>query len=232
MPLATYTRRTVTVAASALVALVCAAPSADAASITFINVPTLTGTLQQEPNGGFPANTYQAYPTANNIAYGILAEVSGTIAGYPHIHAAAHLTDGYYGNGRSWIGDDSNSWFRLDFGSPVTMTSVAFGRDRLGYFDDREPGQFTIRVSSDGISYTTIVDSSLLGFSGSIEFGDTVLSTFDPVVARYLQMTFTEFGAAIDEVEVQGTPVPEPSTLALLGLGLAAIAARSRRRAA
>ncbi len=200
-------------------ALLLSSVTSNAAVISIISDPVLVGSQFQKPTYPINQGAYQAYNTGTNLAYnGISAVVSGTIAGYPLIHNAAYLNDGYYGNGTSWISNSSNSWVILDLGSSHLINSVSFGRDRLGYFDDRDPGQFTISVSMSQYSgYTTVADSSLLSFSGNISGNDTILTTFDSVNARYVKLTFANNGVAIDEVGVYA--VPEPSAALLLGVG-------------
>jgi hypothetical protein len=211
-------------------ALVLSSVTSNAAVISYINDPVLVGSQLQKPTYPINQGAYRAYNTITNLAYnGIAAVVSGTIAGVPLIHNAAYLNDGYYGNGASWISDNSNSWVILDLGSSHLINSVSFGRDRLGYFDDRDPGQYTISVSmSQSSGYTTVADSSLLSFSGNITGNDTILTTFNAVNARYIKMTFVNSGVAIDEVGVYA--VPEPSATILLGFGTIGLGVLRRKK--
>jgi len=66
-----------------------------------------------------------------------------------------------------------------------------------------------------------------------IPLGQTVAVNFDsaPITAQFIKITFANRGAAIDEVEVRTTSIPEPATLALMGLGLAGIGYRRRKTA-
>lgn len=136
------------------------------------------------------------------------------IPGYETIHQPQFVNDGYYGNGASWIGNSYYSWLKIDLGKNYPINRVTFGRDRLGNFDDRDPGEFMIEVaisdnryangddSKDSTEYTRIVDSTTLGFNGRINGAATLQVDFAPVIARYVKITFQNPGAAIDEVEV------------------------------
>jgi hypothetical protein len=181
----------------------------------------MIGIEYNAPNSwGYAWGRYQAYDTSTNIAYGILPTVSGTIVTHPEIHRSEFLTDGYYGNGRSWVAPATNSWILLDLGRRYFLDSLAFGEDRTGQWDDRDPGQYFIEASIDGISFTTIADSQLLGFSGFISGNDTIVTTLDRTEARYVRLTVANLGARIDEIEIRGDPVSEPASPVVGTLGI------------
>lgn len=217
---------------------------------------TLTQTSQhsaftsaEQLKSGFsaPQGTYRDYDASLNFA----AQANGaagavakdTIPGLSNIHDSSFANDGSYGNGASWISDSSNSWIKIDLGRSVDISSIAFGRDRLGYFDDRDPGQFTIEVASadnvyatgdssnDSSEYQLFLDSSTLGFGGLINLGNTLVATSaSPMTGRFVKLTFASVGVAVDEVEVFGSVVPEPATVLSLSVGSLFVAARRRKR--
>ena len=217
---------------------------AQATSLTVVDTPTLIGSELLQGSYTHPQGSYQAYDTSANLAYnGIIPIVSSNIPGYNDIHTNANLNDGYYGNGSSWIGATINSWLKIDLGSNFYIDSLSFGRDRLNYFNDRDPGNFIIEVallennfsngntSNDATEYTTIFDSNTYSFSGMIDFDDTILSSFSSTEARFVKMTFDFAGVAIDEIEITGSsPVPEPATILLFGLGILGLAGVSRKK--
>ena len=148
----------------------------------------------------------------NGVARAAVAK--DTLPGFNGIHHAAHVNDGLYGNGASWISNSAYSWIKIDLGKLTDINTVAFGRDRLGNYNDRDPGQFTIAValsdnvyadgnsSRDSIEYTLVYDSERAGFDGSVSTAETVQAYFGSVTARFVKITFTNPGTAIDEVEV------------------------------
>ena len=148
----------------------------------------------------------------NGVARAAVAK--DNLPGFNGIHHAAHVNDGLYGNGASWISNSAYSWIKIDLGKLTNINTVTFGRDRLGNYNDRDPGQFTIAVarsddvyadgnsSKDSIEYTMVYDSERAGFDGSVSAAETVQAYFGSVTARYVKITFTNPGTAIDEVEV------------------------------
>jgi hypothetical protein len=148
----------------------------------------------------------------NGVARAAVAK--DTLPGYNGVHQAAYANDGLYGNGASWISNSPYSWIKIDLGKITNINTVTFGRDRLGNYNDRDPGQFTIAValsdniyadgnsSKDSIEYTLVYDSERAGFDGSVSAAETVQAYFGSVTARFVKITFSNPGTAIDEVEV------------------------------
>ena len=148
----------------------------------------------------------------NGVARAAVAK--DNLPGFNGIHHASHVNDGLYGDGASWISNSAYSWIKIDLGKLTNINTVAFGRDRLGNHNDRDPGQFTIAValsdnvyadgnsSNDRIEYTLVYDSERAGFDGSVSAAETVQAYFGSVTARFVKITFTNPGTAIDEVEV------------------------------
>jgi hypothetical protein len=130
-----------------------------------------------------------------------------------HMHSAAHLNDGLYGPGASWVSNSPNSWIKIDLGKPTPINTVTFGRDRLGALNDGDPGRFVIAVatsddiyadgnsSNDEREYVQVFDSQKSGFDGTISGAETVIAMFDLQRARFIKITFTNARTAIDEVE-------------------------------
>jgi hypothetical protein len=136
-----------------------------------------------------------------------------TLPGYSGVHEASNLNDGLYGPGASWISNSAYSWIKIDLGKSTTINTVAFGRDRLGKFNDRDPGRFVIAIalsdnayedgnsSNDYVEYIEVYDSEQVGFNGVVSGPETIQAQFEPVAARFIKITFANAGTAIDEVE-------------------------------
>ena len=141
------------------------------------------------------------------------AVAKDTLPGYGRIHDAAYANDGVYGPGASWISNSAYSWIKIDLGDIRTINTITFGRDRLGNFNDGDPGQFVIAVAlsdnvyadgnshNDFVEYTQVYDSEKAGFDGIVSGPETIEARFEPVRARYVKITFENPGTAVDEIE-------------------------------
>lgn len=216
------------------------APSID---LTIVPASSITGPDVIRPGFAAPQGSARPYDATSNIAvqgngYAQAAVAKDNIAGYANIHQPQYVNDGYYGNGASWISNSPNSWIKLDLGRVVEITTLRFGRDRTGNFNDRDPGQFTISValadntyangndSNDASEYVPVFSSSSLGFGGIINGAETWQSSFTPIAARYVKMTVANAGACIDEIEIRanatgGNPPPSEAPAMLLVPGTA-----------
>jgi len=219
------------VLASILILLIGSTQEVAAASITIGSASPFIGPVEERSGFPFPQNAARPYDTTNNLAFqGGLAEpavASNSISIDPffaNIHKPEFANDGFYGNGASWIPTlfpSAGEWLKIDLGDDFVIETITFGRDRLGFFDDRDPGQFIIEISSndlvyangndvdDSAEYIEIVDSSALSFSGVINGPETIQVSFDPVNARFIKVTFTFTDLVIDEIQVFGAAVPE-----------------------
>ena len=180
----------------------------------------------------------------------------GAALAIPH-HRAVNVNDGLYGNANSWIGsDDAASPFNAGVMLPglFDVTSIAWGRDNgldnangeccSGQLTDRALGTYTIQRTLDGVSWDTV---GILDYNYSVD--DTLGGGFTPyfrhefslsdgdggILARGLRVLVPTSGigggTAIDEIEIYGTPVPEPASAALMLGGLAVFAGSRRKRA-
>lgn len=221
--------------------------------IVSVAASPFTGPTQTKGGFGSPQGDYRPYDTSINLAFqgngfAQAAVARDLIPGFGNIHQEEFANDGFYGNGTSWIGNSSNSWLKIDLGQIALIDSVILGRDRLGGFDDRDPGQFTVAVAladsvyangddnNDAAEYTQVFDSVLAGYSGVVSGPETLRAIFSSAVsARFVKLTFANAGAAIDEVEIHAAPaaVPEPSSLVLAGIvGCLTMARAYRQRQA
>lgn len=156
------------------------------------------------------------------VANGALAAVSSSVlSGYEVFHQSANVNDGAYGNSSAWIPNTaSGEWIKIDLGQVRNIGSVALGRDRLGSYDDRDIGRFTISLAlsddvyaggnadNDASEYTLIFDSATAGFDGIVHGTQTLLASFTATQARYVKVGLVSAVGqqpAIDEIEVFGS---------------------------
>ncbi|HVK12881.1 MAG TPA: PSD1 and planctomycete cytochrome C domain-containing protein [Gemmataceae bacterium] len=86
---------------------------------------------------------------------------SGDYPHSPNIHRLSHLTDGKYGNGRSWISNQvGRGWIEIEFNRPVEIDRVVWGRDREGKFLDRVPTRYRIDVWTPDYEWVTVASSA------------------------------------------------------------------------
>jgi hypothetical protein len=210
-----------------------------------------------QSGGGFRTDAINLARAADATAIGLDE--------YGEPHFITHINDGLYGNSQSWLALDDHdstynslaeslSWVGVQWTTPVTIASFAFGRDNLGGFADRSGGPYAIQVDQGGgwvdvgtLIYgetITVASNSLRNLfnltsplTGVTAFrilttrGAEYISGYDPETESDI-INFTT-GQAIDELEIYAAaaPIPEPSAAAAL-LGAAALAlAASRRRA-
>jgi hypothetical protein len=105
--------------------------------------------------------------TGRNVALaavGTTASSSGNMVA-AGVHELAHVNDGHYGNGRSWLAAArNNSWVTLEFTEPVTVERIVWSRDRTRAFTDRTATAYRIEVSTgtgtDDDTWTLVADST------------------------------------------------------------------------
>ncbi len=202
---------------------------------------SLTGSLQNaDPQGSISSGDnlkMQTYDTTGNLAFGTTPVVKDVLSSHNPFHDQSGITDGFYGNGSSWIGNSANSWLEINLGLVATIDQVIFGRDRLGFYSDRQAGRFKLEVALADHVFTEVVALTAVNYSNSQSVKtDFTAGIPELVTAQYLRLTFENNGTAIDEVEVFGTAlisggsVPAPAPLLLIGLTLAGIGFRQYQR--
>ena len=136
---------------------------------------------------------------------GVKAIAKNVLSGSP-AHTIAHLNDGIYGNGNSWVGNSANSWAGLDLGRRTRLTAFAFGRDNTANgLTDRTSGRYRIQYTQ-----ASPVDAG----SGWKNIGDIVftnptapssrrhLFTLIPPVKATGFRIIAPSGGCIDEIEL------------------------------
>jgi hypothetical protein len=129
------------------------------------------------------------------------------------------------------------------------QTYDTFGLDLLDIENNTEAANYRMEFYNGAVLVDTVVFSDLTdagdaagyyqtGGSGIITWGDNSANRVDAITLSDFNSVEIYFGGsgAIDNIEFSDGPgtntneVPEPATMALLGLGLAGFAARSRKR--
>ena len=215
-------RLALSMAIAAFAALGVVATPASAAPIALDSVLSAAiGGGEYQCRGGYPVPQCEAIEfnrsadrafAGNGLARTAVAK--DTLAGYPAIHAPEFANDGFYGNGSSWISASPNSWVKIDLGRQMRIDRVRIGRDRLGSFNDRDPGRFWIFTATeddayangnganDATEYTQQFDSQPFNANATFDWTETLAGRFDPVVARYVKVQLAADGSALDEVEI------------------------------
>jgi hypothetical protein len=94
-----------------------------------------------------------------NLALGGKPSASSELPGYP-IHKIAHLNEGLFGNGHSWISNQPRAgWAQIELGKVEKIDRIVWGRDREEQFRDRLATDYTIDVSTDGEKWKTVATS-------------------------------------------------------------------------
>ncbi len=103
---------------------------------------------------------FTAGPMPKNAALGAKATSAGDYSGSPALHRLDYLTDGKYGNGRSWISNRvGRGRVTVELPDAVSIDRIVWSRDRDGKYLDRMPTRYRIDVSTDGESWQVVASS-------------------------------------------------------------------------
>ncbi|HLP26170.1 MAG TPA: PEP-CTERM sorting domain-containing protein [Acidobacteriota bacterium] len=192
---------------------------------------------------------------ATNLALSATPKSDGDYGG--GVHYAVNINDGNYGNASSWLGSAGMFYgsIALGFSTPVTLGSVAFGRDNTGGLADRATGPYEIYYSTNYVSganvygYTNWHLLQILDYASSppespalrhlYNFATPLTNVTGFMISVPSFLNPDGYAAmAIDEIELYATTatapsaVPEPSTYAALLAAAALCATAIRRRMA
>jgi hypothetical protein len=157
----------------------------------------------------------------------------GTYLG--HTHWASEAIDGYSGDGWASSWQPMPAWLQVEFNQTYLI-------EQVGVHWSQHNHTFSISLSSDGLSWTTVVPSRVSATNaypagmpfddGSYVGSDPAYELFPiaPMNARYIRMDIMTtsapgshiFQARVNELEAYAAPVPAPAAVLLgtCGTGL------------
>jgi subtilisin family serine protease len=134
--------------------------------------------------------------SAINIGSQLNGADPATADSYQGTYYPENANDGDYSTG--WASQYETGWVKIDL-TEVKMIGRVYWHDTL-FVSNNQPGDFTIKVSIDDVSYTTI--DTVTGYTGNSYI--KILGT--PIQARYVKMEMTARttgnAATLDELGV------------------------------
>jgi hypothetical protein len=171
--------------------------------------------------------TFEFDPVQTQLPNGFRSVESSILRFSSNLSAALHIHPASFGSGEMvffgtrGLAIEADQGVFMDFDIPITSLSLWFGNDSFGdteagdtailrvYFDDEFVEEVFVPLNRDGII------NQQISFSGA---------TFNRAT-----FTFSTTGVVKTVDNIEFTPVPEPTTAALLGIGMAGVVARIRR---
>ena len=222
------------------------------ASVPFLGVfagvaagaPAITS-QQYMPEGGTNYNNASAIPVSSTDLINGLLPVATNYVGSNEAAGgtAAPFTNGNTGTGTSDPTNNTNSLFQVGNEWVVTyqlpmspggynLTSIVV---TTGQQDARVNQQYDLFVSPDNVTYAQL--NGTFNYSPATTEGGSAQSTVTDNAGGFLAsgVNFVRFQArdngngVFRELDVNGSPVPEPTSLGLLGAGALGLLARRRR---
>lgn len=211
--------------------LACAAPTVITGTYDTNSDPTNTAT----PAGSSPPYTLTATPSSAGYVL-FHPDQAFTFAQLTNLNAAFLSNSGGSGGGsprlrvqldtnHDSLADGSFSIYLGNSPSYIDSDAVLNGYSGFNVIGNNDPGRYDLSGQLGGSTFTTYADA-LASFGGAdvLRLG-FVLDTFVPLSNR--DLTLFSINATAD---INGAAVPEPSSVALLALGLAGLTLLRRRK--
>ena len=108
-------------------------------------------TIEASSSGQPCLDELEIWSGETNVALGGKPTSSGDFPNNAS-HKLAHINDGQYGNGRSWISDKpGKGWVMIELKAPATLDRITWARDREGKYSDRLATRYRIEVARDAM---------------------------------------------------------------------------------
>lgn len=134
------------------------------------------------------------------------------------IHQVAHLNDGWYGNGRSWIAGRMPAWAEVDLGDVFEIAAVGLGNDHARQYTDRAVTDLRVRVATEhsadpmAATWRTVAEHHGEPLQAALQIA------FPAVRARWVRIELLLGGGdlpRLDEIEVyEAQPVADAAAKA------------------
>lgn len=185
---------------------------------------TLNGLTLEETGGAIFTTNYSLQAGATAFAKDLVGNGQ-----YAPTHTIPNLNNGTYSNPSSWIGNSTNSFCGVSFGStPVSLARVAWGRDNTGTYFDRSAGTYVLEYTTtpNPTASTPANEWTLIGTAtypaNSLPYSLRHAFSFPPVMATGIRLTVpgtgVADGACVDELEA-GPAAPFVPVFKLMATG-------------
>ena len=147
---------------------------------------------------------FEIFSGERNVAREAKVTASGSNAS--ESHKLEHINDGKFGNDRSWMSATRGTgWVEFELPQAERITSIVWGRDRLGQFTDRLPTAYTLQAGLTRDAMETLAEAHPQ--RSTVNWKLTV-DRFSPVKTQRLRFSIQATNGlepCLDELEVFDT---------------------------